>query len=225
MKYLIVFGDPIDGFNFRGPFDDHETAHFYADIVCEGDWWLAELTPPDRNNTSRTTCAVWLNPMRTIRTIKRADDMPLFGKVTRVRKGLYEVVIKFVKSHRTLHVEQIGAPDVSAAKALFMREFPTLVWGKPKPALSRSASMPLSPVQRRFCESVRNQYVARYASPLSLSNEYIFKLALSYKFIHADDKEVHILLDDLHGTNSGADLARLDDHLRDLHTFNPKGKP
>lgn len=77
--------------------------------------------------------------MRTIRTIKRGDDMPLFGKVTRVRKGLYEVVIKFVKSHRTLHVEQIGAPDVSAAKALFVREFPTLVWGKPKPPRVLSA--------------------------------------------------------------------------------------
>ena len=71
--------------------------------------------------------------------------------------------------------------------------------------------MSLSPVQRRFCESVRSEYVARYAIPLSLSNEYIFKLAKSYKFIRADDKEIHILLDDLHGTNSGADLARLDD--------------
>ena len=47
MKYLIVFGNPIDGFNFRGPFDDHETARFYADIVYDGDWWLAEITPPD----------------------------------------------------------------------------------------------------------------------------------------------------------------------------------
>ena len=52
--------------------------------------------------------------MRAIRTIKRADDMPLFGMVTRVRKGLYEVVIKFIKSHRTLHVERVNAPDVSA---------------------------------------------------------------------------------------------------------------
>ena len=59
--------------------------------------------------------------------------MPLFGMITRVRKGLYEVVIKFVKSHRTLHVEQIGAPDALTAKRFFTREFPTLVWGKPKP--------------------------------------------------------------------------------------------
>ncbi len=71
--------------------------------------------------------------MRTIRTIKRGDDMPLFGTVQRVKPGIYEVVIKFVKSHRTLHVEQIGAPNVETAKRFFAREFPTLVWGKPKP--------------------------------------------------------------------------------------------
>ena len=71
--------------------------------------------------------------MRTIRTIKRAEDMPLYGKVMRVRKGLYEVVIKFVKSHRTLHVEQIGAPSVTMAKLFFRLEYPTMVWGKPKP--------------------------------------------------------------------------------------------
>ena len=71
--------------------------------------------------------------MRTIRTTKRGDDMPLFGTIMRVRKDVYEVVIKFVKSHRTLHVERVNAPNVSAARALFMREFLTLVWGKPKP--------------------------------------------------------------------------------------------
>lgn len=71
--------------------------------------------------------------MRTIRTIKRAEDMPLYGKVMRVRKGLYEVVIKFVKSHRTLHVERIGAPNVTAVKLFFRLEYPTMVWGKPKP--------------------------------------------------------------------------------------------
>ena len=58
--------------------------------------------------------------------------MPLFGTVTRVRKGLFEVVIKFIKSHRTLHVERIGAPNVAAVKLFFRLEYPTLVWGKPK---------------------------------------------------------------------------------------------
>jgi hypothetical protein len=80
--------------------------------------------------------------MRTIRTIKRAEDMPLYGKVMRVRKGLYEVVIKFVKSHRTLHVERIGAPNVTAVKLFFRLEYPTIVWGKPKPPKVPKAHKP-----------------------------------------------------------------------------------
>ena len=78
--------------------------------------------------------------MRAIRTTKRPDDMPLFGTVQRVKPGLYEVVIKFVKSHRTLHVERIGAPNVTAVKLFFRLEYPTMVWGKPKP--SRPTSPP-----------------------------------------------------------------------------------
>jgi hypothetical protein len=58
--------------------------------------------------------------------------MPLYGTVLRVKKGLYQVVIKFVKSHRTLHVEQIGAPNPTAVKLFFRLEYPTLTWGKPK---------------------------------------------------------------------------------------------
>jgi hypothetical protein len=70
--------------------------------------------------------------MRAIRTIRRAEDMPLYGKVTRVKKHLYEVVIKFVVSKRVLHVEQIGAPNVTAVKLFFRREYPTIKWGKPR---------------------------------------------------------------------------------------------
>ena len=85
--------------------------------------------------------------MRTIRTIKRAEDMPLYGKVMRVRKGLYEVVIKFVKSHRTLHVERIGAPDIATVKLFFRREYPTLTWGRPK--LPKVPKVPKVPKARK----------------------------------------------------------------------------
>jgi hypothetical protein len=70
--------------------------------------------------------------MRTIRRIVRGDDMPLFGTITRIKRGLYEVVIKFVASKRVLHVERIGAPNVTAVKLFFKREYPTLTWGRPK---------------------------------------------------------------------------------------------
>jgi hypothetical protein len=62
----------------------------------------------------------------------RADDMPLYGLITRVGKGRYEVVIKFVASKRILHKEQLGAPDRDAVKQFYAREYPTLTWGEPK---------------------------------------------------------------------------------------------
>lgn len=45
---IIVYGNPIDGFNFRGPFADREEAIRYADNVSndDGDWWVAELNAP-----------------------------------------------------------------------------------------------------------------------------------------------------------------------------------
>ena len=82
--------------------------------------------------------------IRTIRRIVRGDDMPLYGKITRVKKHLYEVVIKFVASKRVLHVERIGAPNTAAVKLFFKREYPTLTWGKPKfrPATRPSHTKP-----------------------------------------------------------------------------------
>ena len=70
--------------------------------------------------------------MRTMRTIKRGDDMPMFGKVMRVKKHVYQVVIKFVKSHRVYHAENVHAANPKLVKQFFEREYPTLTWGKPK---------------------------------------------------------------------------------------------
>jgi hypothetical protein len=60
--------------------------------------------------------------------------------------------------------------------------------------------------------------VTKYQIPCRLPDVEILRLALSYKFIRPDDPEIHVLLDDMHGTNSGADLARLNDIVP-----NPKG--
>jgi hypothetical protein len=46
MKYILVFGNPIDGFTFRGPFESSEDAIAYGDPIME-EWWTAELTPPE----------------------------------------------------------------------------------------------------------------------------------------------------------------------------------
>ena len=47
MKYIVVYGTPIDGFNFRGPFDTELLAHDYIDADDSDDTaWVVELTPP-----------------------------------------------------------------------------------------------------------------------------------------------------------------------------------
>jgi hypothetical protein len=70
--------------------------------------------------------------MRNLRVVRRGDDMPLYGKLTRVRKGRYEVIIKFVASKRVLHKEQLSLPTREAVQRFYLREFPTLTWGEPK---------------------------------------------------------------------------------------------
>jgi hypothetical protein len=74
--------------------------------------------------------------------MRRPDDMPLYGKVTRVGKARYEVVIKFVASKRVLHHEQLHLPNKEAVQRFYEREFPTLTWGEPKYPKARAASVP-----------------------------------------------------------------------------------
>jgi hypothetical protein len=70
--------------------------------------------------------------MRNLRVARRGDDMPLYGKITRIRKGRYEIIIKFVASKRILHHEQLHLPNKKAVQRFYLREFPTLTWGEPK---------------------------------------------------------------------------------------------
>ena len=44
MKHIVVFGNPIDGLTFEGPFDDFESAEAYA--TGFDDWWIAALSEP-----------------------------------------------------------------------------------------------------------------------------------------------------------------------------------
>ena len=70
--------------------------------------------------------------MRVIRTVKHAEDMPLYGVILRVARGKYQVVIKAVASKRTINAEELSLPSIPAVKAFFEREYPTLTWGLPK---------------------------------------------------------------------------------------------
>ena len=47
MKYILVFGSPVDGFEHIGPFDSAEDAYNYAEMhFCGSDWWLILLQEP-----------------------------------------------------------------------------------------------------------------------------------------------------------------------------------
>lgn len=52
MKYIIIYGDPVDGFTFVGPFYCRDEAVNYAER--DGDrfnvWCIAELNAPAEEN-------------------------------------------------------------------------------------------------------------------------------------------------------------------------------
>ena len=44
-KFILIYGDPPDGFNFIGPFDSHDDALRYAERYSSN-WWIAALEDP-----------------------------------------------------------------------------------------------------------------------------------------------------------------------------------
>ncbi len=41
---IVIYGNPVDGFQYVGPFKTPDDAQWWADRVAVGaDWWLAEL--------------------------------------------------------------------------------------------------------------------------------------------------------------------------------------
>ena len=53
VQYLVVFGDPIGGLRFVGPFADRDDAVTYAEFDARPeDWWIAELNQPDGGETA-----------------------------------------------------------------------------------------------------------------------------------------------------------------------------
>nr|RAV99155.1 hypothetical protein DBT41_14270 [Aerococcus urinae] len=54
-KAFIIYGNPVDGFNFRGPFADRFEAIAYAEWADGDDWTIAELTPPETEDFAAVT--------------------------------------------------------------------------------------------------------------------------------------------------------------------------
>lgn len=49
MKTILVTGNPVDGFQFVGPFEDSDDAVRYAEDEEHRDteWWLGDLESPE----------------------------------------------------------------------------------------------------------------------------------------------------------------------------------
>lgn len=45
-KYIIVRGNPVDGLDFTGPFNDPETANNYAESDKISEYWIANIYSP-----------------------------------------------------------------------------------------------------------------------------------------------------------------------------------
>jgi hypothetical protein len=48
-KLIVIYGNPVDGFHYIGPFDEPETAIEWAQegVTAESDWWVADLNDPN----------------------------------------------------------------------------------------------------------------------------------------------------------------------------------
>ena len=46
-SFIVIVGDPVDGFRYYGPFDDHDSAVKWAEAELDGErWWVADMEPP-----------------------------------------------------------------------------------------------------------------------------------------------------------------------------------
>lgn len=41
--WIVIFGDPIDGFMFYGPFEGQQKASEWAESQAASDWWIAPI--------------------------------------------------------------------------------------------------------------------------------------------------------------------------------------
>ena len=49
--FIVIYGNPIDGISFVGPFADNDEANTFADN-SDGDWWVSSIdAPPDGMTT------------------------------------------------------------------------------------------------------------------------------------------------------------------------------
>ncbi len=54
-KYMIMYGNVVDGMKFIGPFDSGEDALGYAEMeLTPEDWWIVPLQSPSQEHSEVT---------------------------------------------------------------------------------------------------------------------------------------------------------------------------
>ena len=46
LRWIAIQGDPVDGFDYYGPFKSTEDANDWASSNLQPDWWVADLHRP-----------------------------------------------------------------------------------------------------------------------------------------------------------------------------------
>lgn len=47
-KFIVIVGNPGDGFDYHGTFDNEEDAATWAERdIPGGEWWVVKLNPPE----------------------------------------------------------------------------------------------------------------------------------------------------------------------------------
>ena len=47
--YIFITGNPVDGFEYNGPFECYDDAFKYGEENGDSDWWIAPLAPITQN--------------------------------------------------------------------------------------------------------------------------------------------------------------------------------
>ena len=76
----------------------------------------------------------------------------------------------------------------------------------------------ITPLRARFIADVRAQYLARYRASCPISDNRILVAARFFRFVHASDSDIHLLLDDLHT------LAAIKQEIIDYHNAPDEGE-
>jgi hypothetical protein len=45
-QFIVIYGNPADGFSHVGPFDSHDEASTYAATDDPANWWIVRLDAP-----------------------------------------------------------------------------------------------------------------------------------------------------------------------------------